>query len=196
VLSDLLSRWLETPRLALRRFAEADLDWLSAFYSDPVVTRYLGGVKSRQEVAALLQSRGLDYYEAHPGLGMWLTLERATGTPVGFHVLNHVWGEPDIQVGFGLLAPAWGRGYGTEMALALVRHGFRDLGLPRIVGIASRPNAASHRVLTKIGLRRREDRLLPHPAYASEGPMAWFDRERREWLDEFEPSSTAGRGEG
>ncbi len=173
-----------TPRLTLRPFTPADLEWFVALYADPEVTRYLGGIRDRAAAADLLQHRILRYYDEHPGLGIWLTIERSTGERVGFHLLNHIQGETIVQVGYALLKPAWGKGYATEMAAAVVRYGFIDLQLPRISAMTNRPNVASQRVLEKIGLQRRGERSFPHPAYASQGPMAWFERDAGDWLRE------------
>jgi RimJ/RimL family protein N-acetyltransferase len=176
--------WLTTERLALRRMTDADLDWLAALYSDADVTLHLGGLKTREQVANMMRARVIEYYDANPGLGVWMTVERPTGDQIGFHLLNNIQGETIIQVGYGLLKPAWGKGYATEMALAVLRYGFAELNLPRIAGIASLPNVASQRVLAKIGLARDGERSFAHPAYASSGPMAWFERERSDWLAE------------
>jgi RimJ/RimL family protein N-acetyltransferase len=179
-----LSHWLETERLMLRRFMPDDRDWLCDLYSDEDVTRYLGGTQPPARVDEMLRARILDYYGAHPGLGIWMTVERESGARVGFHLLNNIQGESIIQVGFVLLKPAWGKGYGTEMAGAVLRHGFTTLRLPRIAGMASLGNIASQRILEKIGLARRGERAFPHPAYAAGGPMAWFEREADDWLAE------------
>lgn len=176
--------WLTTERLALRRFTPGDLDWLAALYADPDVARYIGGTRTRAQTEDVLWLRILDYYDAHPGMGMWMTIERATGERVGFHLLNNIQGETIIQVGFALMRSAWGRGYGTEMAAAVLRHGFVTLGLERIAAIANLDNLASQHVLEKIGLHRRGERAFPHPAYAAQGPLAWFERERADWLAE------------
>lgn len=176
--------WLTTERLALRRFTTDDLDWLVDLYGDHDVARHLGGTKDRAATEELLRLRILQYYDEHPGLGVWMTVERSTGSRVGFHLLNNIQGESLIQVGFALLKPAWGRGIGTEMALAVLRHGFVDLSLPRIVGMANLDNHASQHVLLKIGLHRRGERAFPHPAYASQGPLAWFERDASDWLAE------------
>ena len=191
--------WLTTPRLGLRRFTPDDDDWLAALYSDPAVTRYLGGVRTRAETDEMLDTRILRYYDEHPGLGIWMTVHRATGERVGFHLLNHIRGETDIQVGFSLVQAAWGKGYGTEMAAAVLRHGFVNLALPRIAAIANLDNHASQRVLLKIGLHRRGERAFAHPAYAAEGPLAWFEREREDWTGErsgTENGSSLWHGEG
>jgi [ribosomal protein S5]-alanine N-acetyltransferase len=176
--------WLTTPRLGLRRFTARDADWLVDLYSDPEVTRYLGGTKDRATTEDFFNRRFLQYYDEHPGLGIWMTIERSSGRRLGFHLLNHIQGESIIQIGFTLIKPAWGMGIGTEMASALLRYGFAGLSLPRIVGMASLGNVASQRVLLKIGLHRRGERAFPHPAYASEGPMAWFERDADGWLAE------------
>jgi ribosomal-protein-alanine N-acetyltransferase len=186
--------WLmTTPRLVLRRFTADDLDWLATLYSDEDVARYLGGVKDRDSVEAMLQVRILDYYEQNPGLGLWLTCERVTGAPVGFHLLCNIQGETIIQVGFGLMKSAWGRGYGTEMAAEVLRYGFETLALPRIVAIANLDNHPSQHVLRKIGLHRHGERSFPHPAYASQGPLAWFERDRDAWMAELSARVGAGR---
>ena len=172
---------LETPRLMLRRFTTGDGDWFAALFADPEVTRYLGGPRTRAQADDMFATRVLAYYDAHDGLGIWMTVERATGTPVGFHLLNHIQGEPIVQVGFGLAQPAWGKGYGTEMAREVLRYGFEDLNLPHIAAITNLENTASQRVLEKIGLARRGERAFSHPAYASQGPLAWFELEAAAW---------------
>ena len=176
--------WLTTERLGLRRFTEADFDWFAALYADVEVTRHLGGVKSRSDARAFFEARILRYYEEHPGLGMWMTIQLADGQPIGFHLLNHIRGESIVQVGFTIARPAWAMGYATEMGEAVLRHGFVDMKLPRIAGMANHDNLASQRVLEKIGLERRGERAFAHPDYASAGPMAWFEREADAWLTE------------
>ena len=176
--------WLTTERLGLRRFTPADLDWLLMLYGDPEVMRYLGGAKDRAHVENLLETRILRYYDEQPGLGVWMTLERATQAPLGLHVLNHIQGEPLIQVGFILSKDAWGRGVASEMGEALLRYGFTQLGLARIAGITDPQNLGSQQVLLKIGLHRDGERSFPHPAYAASGPQAYFERNAEDWLRE------------
>jgi ribosomal-protein-alanine N-acetyltransferase len=176
--------WLTTERLGLRLFTAADLGFLTALYGDPDVARYLGGVRNRAQTAELLETRILRYYDDHPGLGVWKTIHRATRAPVGFHLLNHIQGETIIQVGYVLEKSAWGRGYATEMAQAVLGYGFLDVKLPRIAAMTSLDNRASQHVLEKIGLHRHGERSFTHPAYAAEGPMAWFEREASEWINE------------
>ena len=176
---------LQTDRLALRRFTADDLDLLDRLNSDPEVMRHMGGAKDRAGSKAMLETRILAYYGQHPGLGIWATLERSSGACVGLHLLNHIQGESFVQVGYQLFPEYWHRGYATEMAIPLVRYGFVELRLARIAGITTLPNLASQRVLLKAGLERNGERAFAHAAYAKEGPMAWFERDRGSWLAEF-----------
>jgi RimJ/RimL family protein N-acetyltransferase len=186
--------WLTTERLTLQRFVQSDFAWLCDLYADPDVTRHLGGPKTHTQMDEMMRRRILDYYEAHPGLGVWMTVERVSGAAVGFHLLNHIQGESIVQVGFTLAKSAWGLGYATEMGAALLRYAFADLGLPTVAGMATLENVASQRVLQKIGLERRGERAFPHPAYAAQGPMAWFEGEADAWLASHAGPSGPPRG--
>lgn len=176
---------IRTERLGLRCFTPEDAGFLERLNSDPQVMRFMGGPMSRAQTESMIDERILGYYALHPGLGIWATIARSSGACIGMHALNHVHGEDFVQVGYRLLPAFWGKGYATEMSIALLRYGFGTLGLGRIVAITDPDNAASLRVLAKCGLRRDGLRSFPHPAYARCGPQAWFEREADHWLAEF-----------
>ena len=172
---------LESERLQLRRFMPADLPLLQKLNADPVVMRYLGGPERAEDTQAMLEGRILTYYDQHPGLGVWATLEKRSGECIGFHLLNHIRDETLIQVGYRLFPDWWERGYATEMTVALLRYGYADLGLPSICAITHPDNTGSQRVLLKSGLERRGERAFRHPAYAPYGAMPFFEREAGAW---------------
>jgi ribosomal-protein-alanine N-acetyltransferase len=99
------------------------------------------------------------------------------------HLLNEMQGETHIQVGYILFKHYWGRGYATEMSIALLRYGFTQMRLPQIVAITDLPHVVSQRVLLKAGLHRNGERSFAHPRYA-DGPFAWFERDAADWLAE------------
>jgi len=143
-----------TRRLRFRRFRATDLDALYRLDSDPRVMRYIGdgSVPSRARVMSVL-ARAAAYYTHYPGLGVWPAEEQAEGRFIGWVCLKYVPQTVEVEVGYRLLPEAWGQGYATEGASALVSYGFDVLGLYRIIGITHPDNAASQRVLTKAGLR-------------------------------------------
>lgn len=175
---------LASARLVLRRYTLDDLDELHRLNSDERVMRYLGGVVSREATREMLEGRILRYYNQHPGLGAWACLEKSSGTHIGFHLLNHIQGERHVQVGYRLFPEYWGRGYATEMSIALLRYGYEQLRLPQLVAITALENANSQNVLLKSGLHRKGEKSLAHPSYSAYGSLAWFERDAAEWLRE------------
>jgi ribosomal-protein-alanine N-acetyltransferase len=142
------------PRLALREFVREDVDALLALDTDPAVMRYIGdgSTASRADVEAAIE-RVLRRYAEHPGTGVWHVTRRDDGRFVGWVSLKHAGESPDIEVGYRLVPQAWGQGFATELAGAMLQRGFGDLGLPRIIGVTHPDNIASQRVLMKAGLR-------------------------------------------
>ena len=116
--------------------------------------RYINGGKptTRAQVAARIKLIPR-VYRLYPGFGTWRAARRDTGAYIGWFTLKYIPGTVVVEVGYRLLRDAWSLGFATEGATELVRYGFDDLGLHRIVGITHRDNVASQRVLLKAGLR-------------------------------------------
>ena len=111
-------------------------------------------MSTREEVAGALR-RFVRYPTLYPDLGIWHASRRDTGAFIGFFALKYTGKSTDIEVGYRLLHNAWGLGFATEGATALVHYGFDDLGLDRIIGVTAPGNKASQRVLMKAGLTDR-----------------------------------------
>ncbi|MFI0357083.1 GNAT family N-acetyltransferase [Actinomadura sp. 9N407] len=148
---------LESARLVLRPYTLGDFDVLYDLHSRPEVTRYLlfdvrdrGQV--RESLQAKIQAATLD--EEGGNLNLVVAL-RETGAMVGDVVLfwrsrEHRQGE----IGYVFHPDHGGKGYATEAAEVMLRLGFEELGLHRIVGRIDARNAASARVLERLGMRR------------------------------------------
>jgi RimJ/RimL family protein N-acetyltransferase len=148
--------WLETLRLAMRDFTPEDSADLFRLNSDPRVMRYIGDGEPFDEARhADVMRRVLRYPRLYPDLGFWYTTRRDTGAFIGWFTLKYCGKSADVETGYMLLPDAWGQGYATEGATALVDFGFDDLGLTRIVGVTHPDNIASQRVLMKAGLADR-----------------------------------------
>ena len=150
--------FLETERLILRRFTEADVDNLVDLDADPQVMFYInaGEPTPRSEVEASVLPRFLWYYETFPAWGFFAAIERATGDFIGWF---HLRPDPDHgrsdepELGYRLRRSAWGKGFATEGSQALVDLAFADLGAARVFATTMAVNAASRRVMEKAGLR-------------------------------------------
>ena len=72
--------------------------------------------------------------------------------------------EPEErELGYRLRTNAWGKGYATEGSRALIRHGFTQLGLTRVVANTMTVNTASRRVMEKCGLTYLRTYYMPWP---------------------------------
>lgn len=174
---------IRTERLLLRPFAPGDLDALVAIHGDPDVVRFLyDGVRTHEDLRPVLEEKATRTELAKEGDSLNLAAVAAeTGELVGDVVLfwrseEHRMGE----VGYILNPAHAGRGYATEASRALLRLGFEELGLHRIVGRLDARNAASARVLERLGMRR-EARLVESERFkgewADELVYAMLDRE-------------------
>ncbi len=159
--------WLQTLRLEMREFVAADLDDLLRLASDARVMRYIANGRpfSRAKTEAML-ARILRYYALYPDLGVWYATRRDSGAFIGWFSLKYAGTSADVEVGYWLLPAAWGLGFATEGAAALLAYGFDDVGLDRVIGVTHPANRASQRVLMKAGL-------------ADEGWGRYYDRRLR-----------------
>jgi RimJ/RimL family protein N-acetyltransferase len=148
--------FLQTQRLVLRRLTLADVDNLVSLDADPDVMRFVtGGIPTaRDEIENEILPVWLDYYERFAGYGFWAAIEKATGEFLGwFHFRPReeaTLGEAEL--GYRLRKSAWGKGYATEGSRALIRKGFTEFGVQRVVAEAMAVNLASRRVMEKAGL--------------------------------------------
>lgn len=152
-----------TARLVLRPFAADDLDGLyAAVWGDPLVTRYLPGGQPRTPEGT---QKVIDFF-----LGSWeRELETSWAVVLaesgrligecGMSILPRA--EEGVEIFYALAADCWGQGYATELARACLRFGFEAFdGLDRLRAVAVPENAASRRVMEKLGMTY--DGLFPY----------------------------------
>lgn len=148
----------ETERLRLRPWTLDDADVFHRIWGNPQVI-WWGHAVDREESVRVL-ARVLKRCTSMPaGLGWWALLEKDTGAVVGGVMLQPARYATDVEVGYHVAQEAWGRGYATEAARAIVRYGLDELGLPRIVAAIHPDNYASRRVVDKLGMRNVGDVL-------------------------------------
>jgi RimJ/RimL family protein N-acetyltransferase len=114
-------------------------------------------------------------WERH-GFGLWAVEHLETGRFIGRAGLMHHddWTAcpHDAEVGWVISRDLWGKGLATEAGTAALEFGFATKGLGRIISIAHRENAASQRVMEKLGLVREGETEW------RDSPVVWFATER------------------
>lgn len=145
---------METERLYLRRFEDADRDaYYERIYADPEVMKTLPAGKpiAREDFEVRVTGLMVDHWREH-GFGPWAVVHKADEIFIGHCGLKYWPDSTDVEVFYALAKPYWGQGLATEGALASLRYGFNILGLNRIIAAAFVDNLASCRVLEKIGM--------------------------------------------
>jgi RimJ/RimL family protein N-acetyltransferase len=174
---------LETPRLVLRHFVEADAELLLALDQDPEVTRYTGvGSLVLADHIERMRTVFFPQYARNPRRGLFAAIDKAGGEFLGWFCFRPATGhkfaqligwtrDDEMELGYRFKRSAWGRGLATEGAAALVADGLADPSVPRIVATALVTNGASCRVLEKVGLARTSEVSLP----GFDAPAAVFE---------------------
>ena len=145
----------ETPRLLFRAHQPSDLDAYCALEADPDFRRYVGG-KPRTRESAERRFRLTHLPNAGRDLALHATILKSKNRYVGYCGVYPHFGPRGPIPGEGTLAfylapDVWNQGLATEAGRAFLDHGFGPLGLKRIVASAETGNAASIRVLEKLG---------------------------------------------
>jgi RimJ/RimL family protein N-acetyltransferase len=145
---------LKTERLIIRRLSSDDADFIVELLNQPSFLQYIGdkGVRNTDDAVRYIQTGPQASYEQF-GFGLYLVELKDSGTSIGMCGLIKRDSLPDVDVGFAFLPDYWSRGYAFEAASAVLNYGRENFGLTRIVAITSLDNAASIRLLERIGLR-------------------------------------------
>jgi ribosomal-protein-alanine N-acetyltransferase len=172
-----------TARLVAERLGMQHFEVLARMHRDPRVMKTLapaghpnGGLLTEDETRQFFQ-RDEAHWQRY-GYGLWAFRDSTSGQFVGrsgLRVVRLADGD-EVELAYALVADAWGRGLATEMAEALLRIGFEQLGLSTIVCFTLTTNLASQRVMQKAGFTYERDILhagLPHVLYRIAADEWW-----------------------
>lgn len=164
---------IETGRLILRPWREADQAPFAALNADPEVMRHFPRLLTREESDALADRIMTRMVER--GWGSF-AVEVKGGDPfIGFVGPNVPSYEipcgPCVEVGWRLARTAWGRGYATEAARAAVGFAFERLGLAEVVSFTVPGNTRSRAVMERLGMTRDPADDFDHPLIAAGHPL-------------------------
>ena len=153
-------RTIPSDRLLLRPWRDDDADFLLDLESRWEVVRFLGAdpttMSTREEaLASIARRRAID----DPVHGIWAITTVADGRPVGNLLLKpiplsageHSDGPKDVEIGWHLHPHAWGHGYATEAAGAVLDDAF-SRGLARVLAVTDPDNHASQAVCRRLGM--------------------------------------------
>lgn len=141
---------LETERLIMRPLAESDVDEIFAMRSDEEIMRFIREPQGRDESfdwIKLVSGRWND-----EKLGFCAIIEKASNKFLGWCGVWRLKETGEIEIGYAIEKGHWGKGFATEAATAFMRYAFEELNAEKLVAVARPENAASRRVMEKLGM--------------------------------------------
>lgn len=166
---------IETARLRLRDYREADREPFAALNADPAVGRWLGGVLDREASDYMFER--LHAHIAALGFGFWAAERKADQRFLGLVGLQTIPPDsplpvaPAVEIGWRLTPGAWGQGYASEAAAAALTWAFAHLDVDEVVSLTAAENRRSQAVMRRIGMVRTPSRDFDHPDLAPDDPL-------------------------
>ena len=142
---------IDTPRLRLRPMVEEDASFLVALLNEPAFLRHIGdkGVRTVEDAKRYMEGPQQSYREH--GYGMAVVDLQESDAPIGICGLVRRDWLPAADLGFAFLPEYSGRGFALEAAQATLDFARDELGMDEVLAIVSPANAASLRLLGKLG---------------------------------------------
>lgn len=162
---------IETSRLLLRGWRDADVAPFYAMGQDTEVMRYLGPPATRDDARSAHDR--MVACQAEHGMCFWAVERRDDGAFLGFCGLKPgKWPLVDeIEIGWRLRRDAWGRGYAREAAAASLDWGWANLPVPSIAAITVPANVRSWGLMERLGMTRYPDEDFDHPDVPADSPL-------------------------
>ena len=167
---------LETPRLILRPTRPEDFEPWATFMADDA-TRFIGGPQPRSTAWRGFMSMAGSW--SMLGYGMFSVIETSTGDWVGRIGPWVPDGWPGLEVGWGLIPAAQGKGYAVEAATAAIDWAFDHLGWTDVIHCIDPENTPSQVVAQRLGSVNRGPGQMPAPF--QDYPIDIWGQTREAW---------------
>lgn len=143
---------LQTNRLYLREFTIEDDTHFYELNLDPEVIKHTGDEAFKSVTEAKIFLENYDHYQKYQ-FGRWAVIAKSNDEFLGWCGLKYSIEKDEVDLGFRFFQKYWNKGFASEAAQACLNYGFNELNLLQIVGRAMKENAASIRVLEKVGMK-------------------------------------------
>ncbi len=166
---------IETKRLLLREWLPRDLAPFTAINQDLEVMEYLFKPLTESETSAMIEKMQ-KHFEKY-GFGLFACVVKETSELIGFVGLNtptftaHF--TPCVEIGWRLASSAWGKGYATEAAHAVLKAAFEKYNLKEVVSFTVPMNQRSRRVMEKIGMTYNPKDDFCRPEIPLDSPLSY-----------------------
>ena len=143
--------FIETERLILRTWMDSDVAALERLYADEEVSRYLPGGKKTTAQAREWIDRAIEEQDRE-NFSLWPVVRKDDHRVIGLCGL-HRHDDGHVEIGWAFERGAWGQGFGTEAARAVLAYAHSVLKLKDVSAIVDPRNRASVALVNRLGLR-------------------------------------------
>jgi RimJ/RimL family protein N-acetyltransferase len=182
---------IETERLILSTWTEADRPAFLKMTADPAVMWDYGGPFTPEEAARRFD-RQIEAFQ-RDGFGKWALRRKEDGTFFGYCGVSPIFPTlapaPGLEIGWRMMTHGWGQGFVTEAARAVLKDIFRRTDAAEVISFTMATNVRSLAVMRRIGLRRDASRDF---RYETGFDAIVYVADRAAW--DQAPSSLAARG--
>jgi ribosomal-protein-alanine N-acetyltransferase len=139
---------LQTSRLRLAPYRQADIDSLHSIMKDERVMQHIGkGAMSRDEVVHLVERVEKRWRDIH--MGWWTIRLKSNDQVLGQICLQPLTELPEIEVGYALEPASWGHGFAEEALAEVLRYAWEDKQLSSVVALVRPENVHSISLLVR-----------------------------------------------
>lgn len=147
-----MSIFYQSDTILLREFIPEEQQVFIQLFEDEEVSKYIP-LRSTAEYLELFKDSIADYKKSP--LGRWGIFDTQTQGFIGMCLARTFKYVPDqVEIGYVLAKPYWGKGIATEVSKALVAYCFTHTDTKEVVAVTDPENIASQKALEKTGLRR------------------------------------------
>jgi len=145
--------FVQTKNTNLRRLRSDDLEKMRQLESDPLVMKFTSARRIQTEEQSKFRlGAQIAKQPSWEPFGIWLAEKKSDRSLVGWFMLIPEEFE-QLELGFMLVRSYWGQGFATEIGHALIDYAFSHEAIKSLMATATPNNAASIRVLEKLGFR-------------------------------------------
>lgn len=148
------STWLsnnsiKTNRLRLRIIQSSDASFLIQLWTNEQVRKHLGGPITKNKA----KQRAVEYVDKK---GYFVVIEQSSGRTIGLCLLDK-YRTGDIEVSYEFLPDVWGKGFGKETIIEVIKWGFENMGIDQIISVTQAANTKSRKLLESIGMVAKDE---------------------------------------
>ncbi len=152
---------IKSNRLLLRNIVPSDKDFVVNLWTNPAVTKYMGGPRDNNEIQPIVQENIDNPFKEEYDL--WILEERTSHNLIGHCGLlkKSIEGQDEVEVIYVIDEIYWGNGYASEVSEMLLNYAFNEKKINSVVALIKPDNKISQKIAVKAGMKLEAEIARP-----------------------------------